>query len=71
VPISARIHLRGDRSNPGNGIQAGNRGRQFTDLLVDAGLHGGDVGGGRIDPLQHLGQQEGAMVGEPAGQRLG
>jgi hypothetical protein len=64
-------HLRGDRSNPGNGIQSDNRWCQLADLLIDAGLHGGEVSGGRIHAVQQLGQQEGVMVGAPAGQRLG
>jgi hypothetical protein len=55
-------HLRRDRADPRNGIQASDRRRQFADVRLDAGLdaglHGGDVGSGRIDSLQHLRQQE-------------
>jgi hypothetical protein len=64
-------HLRRDRPHAGDRIQLGDRGRQFTDSVLDAGLHGGDVGGDRIHPLQHLREQEGVVIGEPAGQRLG
>ncbi len=43
-------HLRGDRPDPGNGIQAGDRRRELADPGIDPGLHGGDVGGDRIHP---------------------
>jgi hypothetical protein len=63
-------HLSGDRPDPGDRIQPGDRGCQLAELALDAGLHGGDVGGDAVDALQHPGQQEGVVVGEPAGQRL-
>jgi len=70
VPISARIICAATGPTPGNRIQPGHRGRQLAELALDAGLHGGDVGGDAVDPGEHLGQQEPVVVGEPAGQRL-
>jgi hypothetical protein len=63
-------HLRGDRPDSRNGIEPRHRFGQLTELSLDVGLHGGDVGGDAVDPLQHLSEQEGVVVGEPAGQRL-
>ncbi|WP_222272129.1 hypothetical protein, partial [Modestobacter marinus] len=40
-------------------------------MALDASLHGGDVGGDHIHPMQHLRQQKGVTLAEPAGQRLG
>jgi hypothetical protein len=64
-------HLRGDRPDPGNGVEPGHRGCQLAELGVNPVLHDGDVGGDAVDPLQHLGQQGRVVLGEPAGQRLG
>jgi hypothetical protein len=61
-------HLRGDRTNAGDGIQPGDRRPQLADSGIDARLHGGDVGGDRVHPLQHLSEQEGVVLAEPAGQ---
>jgi hypothetical protein len=55
----------GDRIKPSHRL--GERG----DLGVEPFLHGGDVGGDRVDAVQHARQQERVVVGEPAGQRLG
>ena len=63
-------HLRGDRPDPGDRIQPGHRTGQLAELALDAGLHGGDVGGDAVDPVEHLGQQERVVLGEPTGQRL-
>jgi hypothetical protein len=54
----------GDLIEPGHHL--GERG----DLLIDAGLHGVDVGGDAIDPGQHGPKQERMVIGEPTGERL-
>lgn len=56
-------HLRGDRPNPGDRIQPGHCGRQLAELGLDARLDGGDVGGDRVDAVQHLVQQKGVVLG--------
>jgi hypothetical protein len=64
-------HLRRGAADTGNLIESGHRIGERGDLGIDPLLHGGDVGGDAVDPVEHLGQQKRVVVGEPAGQRLG
>ena len=51
----------------GDLIKPGHRLVERRDLGVDPFLHGGDVGADAVDPLEHLAQQEGMVLGETAG----
>ncbi len=48
----------------------GHRLSERGDQVLDPGLDRGDVGVERVDPGQHLAQQERVVVGEPAEERL-
>jgi hypothetical protein len=63
-------HLGGGDADARDRVQAGHRRSGRGDLVLDPGLDLGDVSVDRVDPGEHLGQQERVVVGEPADERL-
>jgi hypothetical protein len=63
-------HLRGRATDPGDLIELFHRMGERGNQLLDPALDSDDVGGDRIHPGQHRGQQERVMVGEIPGERL-
>jgi hypothetical protein len=61
---------RGDLADPGDLVQPINRPSEVGDQLLDLGVELGQVGVQLVHPGQHLGQQEGVLVGEEPTERL-
>jgi hypothetical protein len=62
--------VRGGLAEPGDLIQPINRPSEAGDQLLELGVELGQVGVQGVHPGQHLGQQEGMLVGEEPGERL-
>jgi hypothetical protein len=62
--------MRGGLADPGDLIQPLDRRRERGDQLGKLGVEVGEVGVQRVGPAQHLGEQEGVLVGEEPGERL-
>jgi hypothetical protein len=62
--------VRGGLADPGDLIQPVDRPRERGDQLLELGVELGEIGIQPIHPGQHLGQQEGVLVGEEPGERL-
>jgi hypothetical protein len=62
--------VRGGLADPGDLIQPINRPSEAGDQLLDLGVELGQVGVQGIHPGQHLGEQEGVLVGEEPSERL-
>ena len=62
--------LRGDDADAGDLVELGHLGGAGGQSLPDPGGEGGDLGGDRVDPVQHHARQEGVVIGEVPGQGL-
>jgi hypothetical protein len=63
--------LRSQLAEPRDLIQPINRPSEAGDQLLELGVELGQVGVQGIHPAQHLGEQEGVLVGEAPSERLG
>src|SRR5262249_19175929 len=63
--------LSADDADPGERSELGRRAGGGGDRLLDPGGEGVYLGGERVDPGKHHGQQEGVVLGEVPGERLG
>ena len=70
APISAMSRCAASLADPGDLIQPLNRPSQGADQLGKLGVELGQVGVECVHSAQHLGQQEGVLVGEEPGERL-
>jgi hypothetical protein len=71
TPILGDEVLGGDGADAGDVIELGHLAGERGHRLVDPPGQLVDLGGQRIDPVEHHAQQPGVMVAEVPGQRLG
>jgi len=62
--------VRGGLADPRDLIQPLDRRRERGDQLLELGVELGQVGIQRVHPGQHLGQQQGVLVGDQPSERL-
>ena len=60
----------GELADPGDLVQPINRPGEAGDQLLELGVELGQVGVQLVHSGQHLGEQEGVLVGEEPGERL-